>query len=817
MPLQRLPHIVLTAPPDQERLQRRGGGPEEKPLPQRDRTAHAQRLLRDLTRLQEEAVQRSAEVPLASVVGAKSGLHVQFELKAGFADALKSLEDRRKKIELVATHASGDKLFATLYVPKGQLSSFEHKVRKYADVNTPGGKPTHERLIAPLSAIRLAALRDFWTDAEAEFPPRSAVIRWEIWIRDEPDAVAQFERNIVAAGVELSPSHLAFPERRVYLARGTAEQIAASIEVIDAIAELRRAKESREFFVQLRGPEAREWADELLSRVDLHENPSSICLLDSGLNAGHPLLEPFSTRELRLAARPEWGANDQIGHGTQMAGLALFGDLAPAVTGDATVAVHSIVESVKILPPPPEQTPEELHGVIMRDAVNLIEVAAHDRVRVFAMTVTTRDSRDRGQPSAWSAEVDQLAAGTEGGNPRVIIVSAGNSSTASRGTHPHHLATEHVHDPGQAWNAVTVGACTALTGITESEFAGWRPVAAAGDLSPATTTSLTWQPAWPLKPEIVCEGGNCVTDGSTTEMCDSLSLLTTSHQPVAKLFTTAGETSAACALAGRIAGAVRARYPLLWPETVRGLLVHSAEWSETMLRRYGRGSHRHSAELLRSCGYGEPSLARALWSASDALTLIAEAQIQPFRYETRSDAKLNEMHVHEIPWPVDALRDLGGTEIELRVTLSYFIEPNPARRGWTRRHRYASHGLRFDVQTPTESLDEFRGRINRLVREEDEEIALTESDSAAWVLGPALRSKGSLHSDIWRGTGADLAARKHIAVYPVGGWWKERPQLGRADRKVRYSLLVSVKTPQTEIDLYTPIANSVGIAAEVET
>lgn len=818
MPLQRLPHIVLTASPDQERFQRRGGGPEEKPLPERDRQAHAQRLLRDLTRLQAEAVQRSAEVPLASVVGAKSGLHVQFELEAGFADALQSLEDRRKKIELVATHASGDKLFATVYVPRGQLSTFEQKVRKYADVDTRSGRPRHQRLVAPLSAIRLAALRDFWTDAETEFPPRTAVIRWEIWIRDEPEAVAQFERNIVTAGVDLSPSHLAFPERRVYLARGTAEQIAASIEVIDAIAELRRAKESREFFVQLRGPEAREWAEELLGRVDLHENPSSICLLDSGLNAGHPLLEPFSAGEHRLAARPEWGANDQIGHGTQMAGLALFGDLAPAVTGNAPVEVHSIVESVKILPPPPEQTPEELHGVIMRDAVHQIEIAAHDRVRVFGMTVTTRDSRDRGQPSAWSAEVDQLAAGTEGGNPRLIVVSAGNSSTDGRGTHPDHLATEHVHDPGQAWNAVTVGACTALTGITEPELAGWRPVAEAGDLSPATTTSVTWQPAWPLKPEIVCEGGNCVTDGLTTDMCDSLSLLTTSHQPVAKLFTTAGETSAACALAGRIAGAVRAHYPLLWPETVRGLVVQSAEWSETMLRRYGRGSRRYDVEhLLRSCGYGEPSLARALWSASDALTLIAEAEIQPFRYETRSDAKLNEMHLHEIPWPVEALRDLGGTEIELRVTLSYFIEPNPARRGWIRRHRYASHGLRFDVQTPTESLDEFRGRINRLVREEDEGIALTESDSADWDLGPTLRSKGSLHSDIWHGTGAGLADRKHIAVYPVGGWWKERPHLGRADRKVRYSLLVSVKTPQTEIDLYTPIANSIGIAVEVET
>jgi hypothetical protein len=99
------------------------------------------------------------------------------------------------------------------------------------------------------------------------------------------------------------------------------------------------------------------------------------------------------------------------------------------------------------------------------------------------------------------------------------------------------------------------------------------------------------------------------------------------------------------------------------------------------------------------------------------------------------------------------------------------------------------------MQTPTESLDEFRGRINRLVREEDEEITLTSSDSAEWLLGPKLRSKGSLHSDIWRGTGSALAERKHIAIYPVGGWWKERPQLARGDSKVRYSLLVSVKTP----------------------
>jgi hypothetical protein len=78
-----------------------------------------------------------------------------------------------------------------------------------------------------------------------------------------------------------------------------------------------------------------------------------------------------------------------------------------------------------------------------------------------------------------------------------------------------------------------------------------------------------------------------------------------------------------------------------------------------------------------------------------------------------------------------------------------------------------------------------------------------------------LRSKGSLHSDIWRGTGAALAERRHLAIYPVGGWWKERPQLGNGNRKVRYALLVSVKTPATDVDLYTPIANAIAVVTVI--
>jgi len=49
-------------------------------------------------------------------------------------------------------------------------------------------------------------------------------------------------------------------------------------------------------------------------------------------------------------------------------------------------------------------------------------------------------------------------------------------------------------------------------------------------------------------------------------------------------------------------------------------------------------------------GFGVPSLSRALRSANDALTLIAEATIRPF-----TNGTMREMHVHEVPWPEDVL------------------------------------------------------------------------------------------------------------------------------------------------------------------
>jgi hypothetical protein len=174
------------------------------------------------------------------------------------------------------------------------------------------------------------------------------------------------------------------------------------------------------------------------------------------------------------------------------------------------------------------------------------------------------------------------------------------------------------------------------------------------------------------------------------------------------------------------------------------------------------------------------------------------------------------MHLHTIPWPRDVLESLGETDVEMRVSLSYFIEPSPARRGWRRRHTYASHGLRFEVINPLESVNDFRKRINKAARDE-EYGGTTMPYSPNWFLGIYLRSKGSLHSDRWSGSASQLAQCPYIAVYPVAGWWKERQQLGRWNRTARYSLIVSIHTPETEVDFYTPIMSQISVPIEIAT
>lgn len=237
-----------------------------------------------------------------------------------------------------------------------------------------------------------------------------------------------------------------------------------------------------------------------------------------------------------------------------------------------------------------------------------------------------------------------------------------------------------------------------------------------------------------------------------------------------------------------------------------------------MLDAYTPNGLRNQAnmrQLLRHCGYGVPSLERALYSASNSLTLIVQDQLQPYQ-KVGSAVRTRDMHLHDLPWPTEQLQALGDAQVTLRVTLSYFIEPNPGERGGIDKYAYQSHALRFAVRRPLETEAAFRGRINAQAVAEEQGLPAVGGADAGWTVGERTRARGSLVSDSWNGTAAELANRGQLAVFPAMGWWRNRPSHGRFERAARYSLVVSIEAPEIQQDLYAIVAQQIAAPVAIE-
>ncbi len=817
------PHIYLPENGQSENYTRpRQGGGSNSP-PDRDRIAHARYLEEQIGQAIQQANQilNSRDSQLATGV---PGFYLEFQIKSEETIALKSLENRKKKIELVAVRKIPDRedmVLATVFVPESAQDYFLKKVAQYRDENTKKENPKNEALVARLEAIQIGTVQSIFTDNPALFPENGREVWWEVWLRKGKQE--EFKQITQKLEIPTKSHAIYFPEREVVLAMSNWEAMALTINNSDVVAELRIAKDTPSMFLEMPNLEQEQWVDDLKKRLLAPgKHAVSICVLDSGVARIHPLLSPGLDANDMHAVEPSWGVNDSAswrGHGTAMAGLCLYSDqLIELLATSGKVKLLHRLESVKILPNTGQNQPE-LYGAITEQGVSLPEIANSHRPRLFCLAVTSSSDSMRGTPSSWSAAVDQLCF-NDGEFRRLMIISAGNISQDILAENYLNINDiETIENPGQAWNPLIVGAYTEKINIIDSNYQGWLPLAPGGNLSPRSRTSVIWDSQWPIRPDVVFEGGNMAFDGKNPAAAiDDLCLLTTHYRPNIRMFDRMSDTSSATALASYMAARIMSEQPNYRPETIRALIVHSAEWTPAMQNHFEAASSKTArGALLRRYGYGVPDLGRALKSTRNDLTLIIEDELQPFCLENRR-VKTKEMKFHKLPWPSEKLEILGEAKIELKITLSYFIEPNPGERGWAYRHRYPSHGLRFKVKDSLETEDDFRWRINQAVREEEEDKRISSrSDDHNWFLGPNTRDGGSIHSDIWHGTAVELAQKDAIAVYPVGGWWKEKKYLDRYDRMAPYSMIVSIRVPEVEVDIYTPVYNLVSTSVAVET
>ncbi len=799
-----------------------------------NRRSHADRIEEKLKRAWEQAEEQQEALGTVSV-SSRHGVYLEIKGQAGYDLITKGLENVAQKVRIcnIKNEDDGEEqnvVSSTIFVPENQRDFFIKKINKYKETEK------NEKVIGTIESINLAMVDALWMSDKSELP--NEIPKWcEVWImfdmKEEIDTIIdEFFRICDVRNIQHKNQKIVFPERIVLGVRANKQQLSELQWLSFRIAEFRIMVTPTGFFEQLSELDQRDFVIDLVERLDISEQSNtSVCLLDTGVNNGHDLLSPLLKDENMHAVDHTKGVYDIADHGTRMAGIASYFTLEDKLENTDPVVINHFLESVKLFDRS-DDNQRELYGYVTESAISLAEIQNPDTNRAICMAVTapTNTLKSDGRPSSWSGAIDSIISGANviestDIKRKLMFISAGNTSVPEiieSGDVTTAVTNHAIEDPAQAWNAITVGAYTGKYQIPEELSGTFQPVVEPGSFSPFTSSSLTWSIKWPVKPDIVLEGGNLAYDtGSNfyTELPD-LQLLTTSKDAVTgKSFDTVSMTSSATAQAAWIGANIQHHYPELWPETIRALMIHSTEWTDTMKNACLENNPPKRMDyrnLLRTCGYGVPNLSKALWSVSNRVNLIIEDEIQPFYKKNRGSITSKEMHIHNIPWPDDVLLSLEDKNVKMRVTLSYFIEPGPGEVGWKDKYRYPSCGLQFDVNNSIEDQDNFLKRINKAMRDDEEDKGDVKNDSNRWVIGPTNRNVGSVHSDIWEGTASELSQSNQIAIFPITGWWKLRTNLKKYDSKIRYSLVVSIEAPETEVDLYSVIKNKIESKINVE-
>ncbi len=809
----------ITSVDSHEAPQRGGGSPPA--MPSLDPKAHRTTLLQQLDTITQQVNARSetARDELASreIIAVRPTHDAQL--------APDQLDDARADARLVGIVPETGTV--VLDVANADLEYLRNKLEAFADdakvkikTHKDGTTTTHrdkERAVAPMGTIGLAALDDIGgVRLRAETLVADRAYWFEIACRggyrrpllDTEISRAQVARQLHRVGALQKLDEFIGPEQIYFFVRLTRSQLEALRAATDCIYEVELAPKPLRDMKLLEDVVTKDVRNFALAQPDA-DSPS-VVVLDTGIASEHPLLKAAILSA--TTAGPEIPSpEDTYGHGTKMAGLALHRDLGAAIERGSAEPTHWLQSSRLLIEPGRGIASDENYEkwpVLTQGAVRAAEAAdprPRDRVFVLAVTRTMQDAPLEGLvPTLWSHAVDQLAFGE--GRGRLMVVSAGNARfdqwLVLAEQHPQLQLSEKIHQPAQATNALTVGAFTARVELPNSnDYAEARVVAVKpGGISPFTSTGLVGSD-WPIKPDIVLEGGNLAISGPLIdESVPTLNALTTSHrhthgQPLGQL----AMTSEASARAAHLAARIWSLEPKLHRETVRGLIVHSASWTPAMMEQFGGINDR-----LLACGHGVPDQRVASECAQGIATIFVEdsmpnavieeepknkAPKRPITKATEPKVR-RKVKLYRLPIPESLLVD-SDPDVALRVTLSYFAEPN----------KFGSstfHGLdlKWDMQGPQESADQFLQRINVFKRPkglDGKPMKVATTRSFDWAIGIQLRSRGTVQSDRWRGKMSALAGDKLIAIVPVLGWWDQRRTL--ETQEMRFSLIVSVFGP----------------------
>lgn len=768
LPLVRLPRIEA---------HRKTSNPT--PPPKRDRGRHAAKVAADV-----EAVV-AAESRRERIVGIDPGLI----LRVTMTDQMAEDEWRRAGFKVLAQDK--DKVLI-LFTSDAEMTEFKTRLARFKDDPlTAKGNPPHNGLFANIEAVSAIAPGDrlgprLRSSGVADVATINGRKNWtvdaEIWDAATPDArqvrVRAIKDFITKAGGDVLSQYI-----------GDTGLIVLRIKVRGTL--LRRLCHVAEVAL-IDSPPKPDLETAPLSKISIAstgpitappDDAPIIGIIDSGISA-NPLLAQATVDSFGVPA--ELGHADIHGHGTRVAGIAIYGDVSERIAERAFAAPFRLL-SVRVVND--KGRFDDLSSITdqMQKAIRALH-ARGCRIINISLGDAEKIPYADGRVSAWASTLDDLARILD----VLIIVSAGNSKgapSAPWGTIPDGVVTlyprylfepaNRVIDPAMAACVLTVGSVAHSNGLRNDPYDGAdiRPITARDHPTPITRTGPGTGGA--VKPELIDYGGTAVFSGMAQRLMtganwESAGIITLRAKYLDGLFEASTGTSMAAPRVAFKAALLLRRFPTASANLLRALLATCADVPESTVELLDGVADN---SVSRCCGYGIPDVERALFSQEKRV----------IRYADRDNLEIDQFALYEVPIPDDFRRVKGDRQI--RVTLAF----DPP----VRHTRLEYLGVRMNFRlirglTPEEVYEHYRWR------EEGEEWPdLPEKHKCKLTPGYKARSVGTLQSATFR-------MKKNVDHYGDTYYlaiFADRRWAGEDVKQQRYSAIVELLHPG-EVRLY---------------
>ena len=539
-----------------------------------------------------------------------------------------------------------------------------------------------------------------------------------------------------------------------------------------------------------------------------------VCVVDSGVVSGHPLLTNWVIEEVDFDSG-ENTPTDLHGHGTAVAGLVVYGDVnrcletgvwQPKVRICSAKVLRSERDPIDVDRPRAEFPEENRIEKTLEDVIRYF-VEVHG-LRVFNVSIgIDSDVYSGGRQFPCAEKLDELARELD----IVIVVAAGNRypevpggprtrSQFQEAVRDQVLSSEHrICNPATAALSLTVGSIARTDGLPD-RLRDSVPGARAGGPSPFTRTGPGYSfkaTNASIKPELVDFGGNLAlqTQGATTRWREDISLgePTIQIEEGGRFVGAEFGTSFACPHVSHVAAFSQKALELTLGSAPSANLIRALVGSAAVVPPCGAEWLGDDGEMLRLAGYGVSALDLATWSKENCVRLVALDSVEEDR-----------LHIYRFTLPEQFLMAPGRRGI----TVSLAFDP-PVR---SSRKEYLARTMWFDLLQglTTDEVQRYKERVEsgqapRLPSGAEIDM-LPKKTVVQW-------STLQVRRHIWqRGLRLREASDGDASLHIVVGC-QRRFKTGLLDSKQRYGLVVNLWHEGEGVRIYQALRTTIRVPA----